>query len=154
MVVFLLLFGEFRDLRITGVILLNLPLALIGGIFAVWVSSGVISIPSIIGFISLFGIATRNGILLISHYRDLAAGGMELYKRVAVGSRDRLNPIILTALTSGLAMIPIALNGSLPGNEIQSPMAIVILGGLLTSTLLNLFVVPVFYTFICKKQKA
>ncbi len=152
--VFLLLFGEFRDLRITGVILLNLPLALIGGIFAVWVSSGVISIPSIIGFISLFGIATRNGILLISHYRDLAAGGMELYERVAVGSRDRLNPIILTALTSGLAMIPIALNGSLPGNEIQSPMAIVILGGLLTSTLLNLFVVPVFYTFICKKQKA
>ncbi len=138
--VFLLLFGEFRDLRITGVILLNLPLALIGGIFAVWVSSGVISIPSIIGFISLFGIATRNGILLISHYRDLAAGGMELYERVAVGSRDRLNPIILTALTSGLAMIPIALNGSLPGNEIQSPMAIVILGGLLTS--------------ICKKQKA
>lgn len=154
LVVFLLLFGEFRDLRITGVILLNLPLALIGGIFAVWVSSGVISIPSIIGFISLFGIATRNGILLISHYRDLAAGGMELYERVAVGSRDRLNPIILTALTSGLAMIPIALNGSLPGNEIQSPMAIVILGGLLTSTLLNLFVVPVFYTFICKKQKA
>ncbi len=135
--VFLLLFGEFRDLRITGVILLNLPLALIGGIFAVWVSSGVISIPSIIGFISLFGIATRNGILLISHYRDLAAGGMELYERVAVGSRDRLNPIILTALTSGLAMIPIALNGSLPGNEIQSPMAIVILGGLLTSTLLH-----------------
>jgi len=154
LVVFLLLFGEFRDLKTTGVILLNLPLALIGGIFAVWVSSGVISIPSIIGFISLFGIATRNGILLISHYRDLAAGGMELRDRVLTGSRDRLNPIILTALTSGLAMIPIAMNGSLPGNEIQSPMAIVILGGLFTSTLLNLFVVPVFYTFICKKQKA
>lgn len=148
LVVLLLLFGEFHNVRLTGIVMLNLPLSLIGGVFAVWLSSGVISIPSIIGFISLFGIATRNGILLISHFNDLKNKGMGVVERVVAGSYDRLNPIILTALTSGLALIPIALGGSLPGNEIQSPMAVVILGGLFSSTLLNLFVVPAVYVLV------
>lgn len=151
LVVFMLLYGEFRDLRLTGIVLLNLPLAIIGGVFTIWLSSGVVSIPSIIGFISLFGIATRNGILLISRYKHLEGTG-SLIERVVHGSADRLSPIIMTALTSGLALIPLALGGELPGNEIQSPMAVVILGGLLSSTLLNLFVVPVVYTMISHKK--
>lgn len=157
LVVFMLLYNEFKDVRLTGVVLLNLPLAIIGGVVAIWWTSGVVSIPSIIGFISLFGIATRNGILLISRYRHLAleaeGAGLSLREQILHGSTDRLSPIIMTALTSGLALIPLALNGDLPGNEIQSPMAIVILGGLLTSTLLNLFVVPVVYLWIHTKSK-
>ena len=153
LVVFLLLFQEFKNLQLTGVILLNLPLALIGGIFSIWFTSGIISIPSIIGFISLFGIATRNGILLVSHYRDLKERGIALKERVMQGAVDRLNPIIMTALTSGLALIPLAVGGSLPGNEIQSPMAIVILGGLFSSTLLNIMVVPVVYYMLNVKKE-
>ena len=133
--------------------MLNLPLALIGGIFSIWFTSGIISIPSIIGFISLFGIATRNGILLVSHYRDLKERGIALKERVMQGAVDRLNPIIMTALTSGLALIPLAVGGSLPGNEIQSPMAIVILGGLFSSTLLNIMVVPVVYYMLNVKKE-
>ena len=145
LVIFFLLFLEFRDTKISGIILLNLPLALIGGVMSIWLTSGIISIPAIIGFITLFGIATRNGILLVSHYKTLEAEGKNLFDTVVLGSRDRLSPILMTALTAGLALIPLAIAGDLPGNEIQSPMAKVILGGLLSSTLLNIFVVPIVY---------
>lgn len=153
MVVFMLLYHEFKNMSLTLVVMLNLPLAIIGGIFAIWFTSGIISIPAIIGFISLFGIATRNGILLVSHFEHLRGEGFTLLESIRQGSIDRINPIIMTALTSGLALIPLALGGELPGNEIQSPMAIVILGGLFTSTLLNLFVVPVAYYFVKRKIK-
>ena len=145
LVIFMLLYNEFKDVKESGVILLNLPLALIGGVIILWLTSGEISIPAIIGFISLFGIATRNGILLVSHYNHLRSEGMSLHDSVVLGSLDRLNPILMTALTSALALIPLAVGGDLPGNEIQSPMAQVILGGLLSSTLLNGFVVPIMY---------
>jgi Cu/Ag efflux pump CusA len=134
--------------------MLNLPLALIGGVFILRLTSGEVSIPAIIGFISLFGIATRNGMLLISHYKHLRIEqNMPLLQAVVQGSMDRLNPILMTALSSALALIPLALNGDLPGNEIQSPMATVILGGLLTSTLLNGFIIPIVYILINKNEK-
>lgn len=151
MVIFLLLFAQFRSVTQSAVILLNLPLALIGGIFTIFFTGGIISIPAIIGFISLFGIATRNGMLLISRYNDLQDEGYSKFDSVMHGSLDRLNPILMTALTSGLALIPLALGGDLPGNEIQSPMAQVILGGLLTSTLLNGFIIPIMYLLTNKK---
>lgn len=145
-VIFLLLYHEFRSVKESGVILINLPLALIGGVFALVITTGEISIPAIIGFISLFGIATRNGMLLISHYNHLQQEeGYSVYDSVIQGSLDRLNPIVMTALSSALALVPLALSGSLPGNEIQSPMAKVILGGLLTSTFLNGFIIPIVY---------
>ena len=144
-VIFLLLYNEFKDARESGVVMLNLPLALIGGVFILCLTSGEISIPAIIGFISLFGIATRNGMLLISHYTQLRSEGATLMHAVVQGSLDRLNPILMTALSSALALIPLAVNGDLPGNEIQSPMAKVILGGLLSSTFLNGFIIPIIY---------
>ncbi len=147
-VIFLLLFFQFRNAAQSGVVLLNLPLALIGGVFALLLTTGEVSIPAIIGFISLFGIATRNGMLLISHYNDLRLQGTNLHESVVQGSLDRLNPILMTALSSALALIPLALNGDLPGNEIQSPMAKVILGGLLTSTFLNAFIIPIIYEWM------
>lgn len=150
-VIFLLLFNQFRSVTQSAVILINLPLALIGGVVAIWITSGIISIPAIIGFISLFGIATRNGMLLISRYNDLQSEGCSPIDSVIHGSLDRLNPILMTALTTGLALIPLAIDGDLPGNEIQSPMAIVILGGLFTSTLLNAFIIPIMYLLINKK---
>jgi CzcA family heavy metal efflux pump len=150
-VIFLLLYQEFKNVKISTTILLNLPLALIGGVLSVWLTSGMLSIPAIIGFITLFGIATRNGILLISHYQTLSKEGLPLYDTIIQGSKDRLSPILMTALTAGLALIPLAMGGELPGNEIQSPMAKVILGGLLSSTLLNLFVVPVVYYLANRK---
>lgn len=152
-VIFLLLYVQFKNAIHSGIILMNLPFALIGGVFVLMFSSGEISIPAIIGFISLFGIATRNGMLLISHYNDLMAQGKSLKESIIQGSLDRLNPILMTALTSALALIPLALNGDLPGNEIQSPMAKVILGGLLTSTLLNAFVIPIVYELINRKKR-
>lgn len=152
LVIFVLLFNEFRSIKQSGVILLNLPLALIGGVFSLWVSSGEISIPAIIGFISLFGIATRNGMLLISHYNHLQGEGFSVEDSIRLGSLDRLNPILMTALTSALALIPLALGGDLPGNEIQSPMAKVILGGLLTSTFLNAFIIPIVYSLMNRKS--
>lgn len=152
LLIFLILFHEFRSVPLSGIIMLNLPLAIIGGVICIWLTSGVISIPSIIGFISLFGIATRNGILLVSHYNHLLAQGNGLYESIVQGSLDRLNPILMTALTSALALIPLALGGDLPGNEIQSPMAQVILGGLLSSTLLNGFVVPIVYYLLKRKH--
>lgn len=151
-VIFLLLYNEFRSVKQSGVILLNLPLALIGGVFALLFTSGEISIPAIIGFISLFGIATRNGMLLVSHYNTLREEGIGIYECIIRGSLDRLNPILMTALSSALALIPLAIGGDLPGNEIQSPMAKVILGGLLTSTFLNAFIVPIMYLIMNKKK--
>lgn len=145
LVIFLLIFNQFRNLTQSVTILLNLPLALIGGVFAIWVSGSDMSIPALIGFISLFGIATRNGMLLIERYNDLRLEGHGLRESILLGSKDRLNPILMTALTSALAMIPLVIGGDLPGNEIQSPMAKVILGGLLSSTFLNAFVIPIMY---------
>jgi CzcA family heavy metal efflux pump len=151
-VIFLLLFQEFKNLKISGIVLLNLPLALIGGVFAIWITSGVLSIPAIIGFITLFGIATRNGILLISRYQRLENSGENVYTSIIQGSVDRLNPILMTALTAGLALIPLALRGDVAGNEIQSPMAKVILGGLLTSTFLNIYLVPIVYSILRRRE--
>ena len=152
-VIFLLLYNEFKDARESGVVMLNLPLALIGGVFILCLTSGEISIPAIIGFISLFGIATRNGMLLISHYTQLRSEGATLMHAVVQGSLDRLNPILMTALSSALALIPLAVNGDLPGNEIQSPMAKVILGGLLSSTFLNGFIIPIIYLMMNKDSQ-
>jgi len=154
LVIFFLLYQEFKNLGIAAIILLNLPLALIGGVMSIYFTSGIISIPAIIGFITLFGVATRNGILLVSHYKTLQSEGINLLDTIIVGSRDRLSPILMTALTAGLALIPLALASDMPGNEIQSPMAKVILGGLLSSTLLNLFVVPIVYYLVNKKKNA
>jgi CzcA family heavy metal efflux pump len=151
-VIFLLLFNEFKSLKTAFIILLNLPLALIGGVFSIWLSSGILSIPAIIGFITLFGVATRNGILLVSRYQSLQEEGKPLLETILEGSVDRLSPILMTALTAGLALIPLAIAGDLPGNEIQSPMAKVILGGLLSSTLLNIFVVPAVYFLTNRKN--
>ena len=154
LIIFLLLYQEFKNIKFAGIVFLNLPLALIGGVLSIWFTSGIISIPSIIGFITLFGIATRNGILLVSRYQVLQSQGVALYETVIKGSLDRLNPILMTALTTALALIPLAMTGDLPGNEIQSPMAKVILGGLLSSTLLNIFIVPVvFYISNVKKLR-
>ena len=143
--IFLLLYMEFKNVKLAIIVLINLPLALIGGIFIVYFGSGIISIASTIGFISLFGIATRNGILLVSRYEDLRKEGLQGVELLRKGAADRLNPILMTAFTTGLALIPLALKGSEAGNEIQSPMAIVILGGLLSATILNLFVIPCIY---------
>lgn len=154
LVIFLLLYQEFKNLKISFIILLNLPLALIGGIFTVYFTSGILSIPSIIGFITLFGVATRNGILLVSHYKTLQEEGYNLHDTIVIGSKDRLSPILMTALTAGLALIPLAIAEDLSGNEIQSPMAKVILGGLLTSTLLNIFIVPIVYLLSNKSAPA
>ncbi len=151
-VIFLLLYKQFRNARQSLVVLLNLPLALIGGVLVIWLTDGSVSIPAIIGFISLFGIATRNGMLLVARYNDLRDGGESLEESVRIGSLDRLNPILMTALTSALALIPLVIGGDLPGNEIQSPMAKVILGGLFSSTLLNGFIVPIMYLITNKRR--
>ncbi|HIR72508.1 MAG TPA: efflux RND transporter permease subunit [Candidatus Coprenecus pullicola] len=153
-VIFLLLYMEFKNARQSGIVLLNLPLALIGGVFALIITSGELSIPAIIGFIALFGIATRNGMLLINRYNHLhTEEHLSVRECILRGSLDRLNPILMTALSSALAMIPLAINGDLPGNEIQSPMAKVILGGLLTSTLLNGFIVPIVYDWMHRRER-
>ena len=154
LIIFLILFREFKSVKIASIILINLPLALIGGVFSIYFTSGILSIPAIIGFITLFGVATRNGILLVSHFKDLQDRGLDLYQTIMEGSKDRLSPILMTALTAGLALIPLAMSGDLPGNEIQSPMAKVILGGLLTSTLLNIFIVPVVYYLSNQKKQS
>ena len=151
-IIFLLLYQELKDLKLAAIIMVNLPLALIGGVFTIYFTSGIISIPSIIGFITLFGIATRNGILLMSHYQQLELQGVPLKTYITSGSANRLHPILMTALTAALALIPLAIKGDVTGNEIQSPMAKVILGGLLTSTLLNIYLVPVIYYLIHRKE--
>ena len=151
-VIFLLLYGEFKDVTLSAIVLINLPLALIGGVFAIFVTSNTVSIPAIIGFITLFGIATRNGILLISRYQFGTTQGITLRQSVIDGSKDRLTPILMTALTSALALIPMVMNGTASGNEIQSPMAVVVLGGLLTSSFLNMYVIPIIYEMIYSKK--
>jgi CzcA family heavy metal efflux pump len=153
LIIFLLLYLEFRNAQLSFIILINLPLALIGGILIVFFTSGIISIASTIGFISLFGIASRNGILLVSRYEDLRKEGFKGSYLIRKGALDRLNPILMTALTTGLALVPLALKGEEPGNEIQSPMAMVILGGLLTATLLNLLVIPCVYALAAGSRK-
>lgn len=150
-VIFMLLYREFHNTKLASLVLLNLPLALIGGVFAIQFSSGILSIPAIIGFISLFGIATRNGLLLVSGYERLRNQGFAIDQIIIQGSCDRLNAILMTALTGALALIPMAINGNASGNEIQSPMAIVILGGLITSTILNIYIVPIIYIWLHKK---
>lgn len=150
-VIVLLLYSQYRSWARSLVIMVNMPLALIGGVLILVLTSGQLNIPAIIGFISLMGIATRNGMLLMSRYDTLQSRGEGLRERIMNGSADRLNPILMTALSSALALIPLAVNGSRPGNEIQSPLAIVILGGLLSSTVLNLFVVPVLYDITQKR---
>ena len=152
LVVFVLLYSEFKSTSLSVVVLLNLPLALIGGILATYFTSAVMSIPAIIGLITLFGIATRNGILLVSRYQHLRAEGVALDEAVMHGSLDRLTPILMTAFTSALALVPMIMNGSASGNEIQSPMAVVVLGGLLSSTLLNIFVIPIVYRWVVKRR--
>ena len=152
-IVFVLLYGEFKSALLSFVVLLNLPLALIGGVIATFLSSGVVSIPAVIGLITLFGIATRNGILLVSRYQHLISNGMELERAVRVGSCDRLTPILMTACTSALALVPMILAGDKSGNEIQSPMAVVVLGGLITSTFLNIYVIPIVYRWLQKNKK-
>lgn len=154
LVVFVLLYSEFKSVQLSVVVLLNLPLALIGGILATYFTSAVMSIPAIIGLITLFGIATRNGILLVSRYQYLRIEGMPLDEAVVAGSLDRLTPILMTAFTSALALVPMILNGSASGNEIQSPMAVVVLGGLLSSTLLNIYIIPVVYRWLVRRNIA
>lgn len=154
LIIFLLLFQEFKSLSLSGMIMINLPLALIGGVAAIAMTSGIVSIPAVIGFISLLGIAVRNGILLVSHYGQLRNEGITLKESIIQGSLDRLNPILMTSLSSALALIPLALGGDISGNEIQSPMAKVILGGLISSTLLNIFVIPTVYLFLNSKKKS
>lgn len=153
-VIFLLLYGEFKDVTLSTIVLINLPLALIGGVFAIFLTSNTVSIPAIIGFITLFGIATRNGILLISRYQYGMGTGISLRQSVIDGSKDRLTPILMTALTSALALIPMVVNGTQSGNEIQSPMAVVVLGGLLTSSFLNMYVIPIIYEIIYSRKKS
>ena len=152
LIIFLLLYYEFKDMKLAFVVLINLPLALIGGILIVYFTSGIISIAATIGFISLFGIATRNGILLVSRYEDLRREGKQGLALIKEGALDRLNPILMTAFTTGLALIPLALKGGEPGSEIQSPMAVVILGGLLSATILNLVVIPCVYQLVVKSK--
>ena len=153
-VIFLLLYGEFKDVTLSAIVLINLPLALIGGVFAIFVTSNTVSIPAIIGFITLFGIATRNGILLISRYQFGTTQGITLRQSVIDGSKDRLTPILMTALTSAFALIPMVMNGTASGNEIQSPMAVVVLGGLLTSSFLNMYVIPIIYEMIYSRKSS
>ena len=148
----MLLYQEFRDIKQALIVLINMPLAMIGGVIILKMGSNELNIPAIIGFISLLGITTRNGMLLMSRYNHLKEEGFSLNERILKGSIDRLLPIIMTALTSALALIPIAIKSSEPGNEIQSPMAIVILGGLITSTVLNVFIVPIIYYLTNKKE--
>ena len=143
--IFLILYSEFRSSRIAALVMVNLPLALIGGVVAVLLTGRVVSVASLVGFVTLFGIATRNGILLISHYRHLLAEGVPVVEAIERGSLERLSPILMTALTAGLALIPLAMGGGEPGNELQTPMAIVILGGLLSATALNMLVLPALY---------
>ena len=153
LLILMLLYGEFRNIGQSLLILLNMPLAIIGGVFMLMATGSEVNIPAIIGFISLMGISTRNGMLLMSRYNDLHAHGIPLAERVMKGSADRLLPIVMTALTSALALLPLAINGDKPGNEIQSPMAIVILGGLVSSTVLNVFVVPAIYTIMNQRKE-
>jgi Cu/Ag efflux pump CusA len=153
--IFLILFLSFGSLRNALLIMINLPLALIGGVVAVFAGGGVLSVASLVGFITLFGIATRNGIMMISHYEHLrTVEGATFEQAVTRGSMERLSPVLMTALCAGLALIPLVVAGAEPGNELQAPMGIVILGGLLTSTALNMIVVPALYARYGRRDAA
>jgi copper/silver efflux system protein len=152
--IFLILYMEFRSSRTAALVMANLPLAVVGGIGAVLLTGGVVSIASLVGFVTLFGIATRNGILLVAHYRQLLGEGVEFREAIVRGSLERLSPILMTALTAGLALIPLAIGGGEPGNELQTPMAIVILGGLLSATALNMVVLPALYLLFGERHGA
>lgn len=152
LIIFMLIYNQFRSAKQAAAVMLNLPMALIGGVVIISLSSGVVSIPAIIGFISLFGIATRNGLLLVERYNVLVGEGHTINEAIRKGSLDRLNPILMMAVSTALALLPLALNADAPGNEIQSPMALVILGGLVTSTLLNIIVIPIVYGWIAKNK--
>ncbi|HMM36515.1 MAG TPA: efflux RND transporter permease subunit, partial [Thermoanaerobaculia bacterium] len=144
--IFLLLFLAFRSARTALLVMVNLPLALIGGVVAVKLGGGILSVASLVGFITLFGIATRNGIMMVSHYEHLMhREKVSFDEAIERGSLERLSPILMTALCAGLALIPLVVAGDHPGNEIQAPMGVVILGGLLSSTALNMIVLPVLY---------
>jgi len=152
--IIVILYAEFRSFRTAFLVMVNLPLAFIGGIIAVYLTSKVISVASLVGFITLFGIATRNGILLVSHYQHLMEQeGRALREAVIQGSKERLRPVIMTALAAGLALVPFAFAADKPGNEILSPLAIVILGGLISSTLLNMVVLPALYLKFYKEKQ-
>jgi copper/silver efflux system protein len=152
--IFLILFADFRSARVAALIMANLPLALIGGVLAVLATSRIVSIASLVGFVTLFGIAVRNGILLIAHYRHLLLEGVPFREAIVRGSLERLSPIFMTALSAGLALIPLALGGGEPGKELQTPMAIVILGGLLSSLALNMVVLPALYLLFGEREIA
>jgi Cu/Ag efflux pump CusA len=144
-IIFMILYFQFGNVKPALFILINLPLAMIGGVWSVLFTDGIISVASLVGFITLFGIATRNGILMISHFQHLRDEGKEFTEAIIQGSLERLSPILMTAITAGLALVPLALGSGEPGKEIEAPMAIVILGGLLTSTALNMIVLPAIY---------
>jgi Cu/Ag efflux pump CusA len=154
--IFLLLLADFQSLRLALLVFLSLPFALIGGVAGAFAGGGLLSLGSLVGFVTVLGIAARNGILLVSHYRHLEAEegmpfGPELIRR---GVEERLAPILMTALCAGLALLPIALRRKVPGHEIEQPMALVILGGLATSTALNLFVMPALYARFGRARNA
>lgn len=153
LLIFMLIYNQFRNTEQAAIIMLNLPMALIGGVFMIWFTSSVVSIPAIIGFISLFGIATRNGLLLVDRFNVLVTEGYSVDEAIKKGALDRLNPILMMAISTTLALLPLALQADAPGNEIQSPMAQVILGGLITSTLLNMIVIPIVYSWIADPEK-
>jgi len=154
-VILLLLQAAFGSFRLAVLTFGLLPMALVGGVITVWLSGGLLSLGSLVGFLAVFGIAARNGILMVSHFQRLeqdegAPFGRDL---VIQGAMERLAPILMTALATGLALVPLVAAGSIPGHEIEHPMAIVIVGGLVTATLLNLFVLPTFYLKFGKSRK-
>ena len=145
--IFLLLQASFGSFRLATLSFLTLPMALVGGVLAAWMGGGIIELGSLVGFLTVMGIAARNGILLINHFQHLERYEGETFGPALVlrGARERLSPILMTALATGLAVVPLVVAGKIPGHEIENPLAVVILGGLFTSTLLNLFVVPSLY---------
>ena len=153
--ILLLLQTSFRSWRLAILSLLTLPIALVGGVMAAYISGGVLSLGSVVGFLTVMGIAARNGILLISHCQHLEKNEGETFGRALVlrGAGERLSPILMTTLATGLALVPLVVMGAVPGHEIEHPMAVVILGGLVTSTLLNLFIVPSLYLRFAKSKR-
>ncbi len=153
--ILLLLHADFRSPRLVALVFVSIPFALVGGVAATLLTGGVLSLGSLVGFVTVLGIAARNGIMLVSHYRHLEFEEGQPFGRELVvrGSEERLAPILMTALATGLALLPIVIGGNRPGHEIEHPMAVVILGGLVTSTLLNLFLMPALYLRFGARRK-